>query len=259
MRGFLGLAPIGSATVGESPPLLETWLKDDLQKAGVQSIFPLTDSLLAGPQVVGEELTKILLCDLYQRNDRLAVEYLKGPDCPIGMPETQNVVSATVSLDVSETQNFGVSVSVSLDERGSVPVAAFPVTGLRLRTRSVFWEGSLVDCRTVGEFCWEVCQRKAFGYPHTFGRAAEMVTSMSYDPVCCLELGTSKFKYFPHIKYWYEMRNCKAKWNFKDFLDLPVYRVPKLRSWICRSHGTSRSTVSMACPGWRRALSQKTE
>ncbi|KAF4105099.1 hypothetical protein G5714_014430 [Onychostoma macrolepis] len=32
-------------------------------------------------------------------------------------PETQNVVSATVSLDVSETQNFGVSVSVSLDER----------------------------------------------------------------------------------------------------------------------------------------------
>lgn len=90
MRGFLGLAPVG------------------------RRIFPLTDSLLAGAQVVCEELTKI---DLYQRNDRLPVKSLKGPERPIG---------------------------------------------------------HLVDCWTVGEF-----QRKAFGYPHTFGRALEMVTSMS--------------------------------------------------------------------------------
>lgn len=47
-----------------------------------------------------------------------------------------------------------------------------------------------------------------------------MVNSMSYHPVRCLELGMSKFNYFPHIKYWDEMRNCKAKWNFKDFVEL---------------------------------------
>lgn len=155
MRGFLSLGPIGIASVGESPPPLETWLKDDLQK--------VTDSLLAGPQVVGEELTKILLCDLYQRNDRLTVESLKGPDSPIGR---------------------------------------------------------LVDCRTVGEFCKEVCKRKAFEYPHTFGRALKMVTSLSYDPIHCLELGLSKFKFFTHIKYWDKNRNRKARWNFTDFVEL---------------------------------------
>lgn len=30
----------------------------------------------------------------------------------------------------------------------------------------------------------------------------------------------SKFKYFPYIKYWDEMRNWKAKLNFKDFVAL---------------------------------------
>lgn len=61
MRGFLTLGPVGCVNVAESPPPLETWLKDELQKARVQRIFPLTDNLLAGPQVVDEELTKILL------------------------------------------------------------------------------------------------------------------------------------------------------------------------------------------------------
>lgn len=50
LTGFLSLGPSGSASVGESPPPLEMWLKDDLQK--------VTDSLLACPQVVREELTK---------------------------------------------------------------------------------------------------------------------------------------------------------------------------------------------------------
>lgn len=47
-----------------------------------------------------------------------------------------------------------------------------------------------------------------------------MVTSMSYDPIHCLELGLSKLKFFPHIKYWDENRNRKARWNFKDFVEL---------------------------------------
>lgn len=46
-----------------------------------------------------------------------------------------------------------------------------------------------------------------------------MVTSMNYNPIHSLELGMSKFKYFSHIKYWDEIRNCKAKWNFEDFME----------------------------------------
>ncbi len=42
MRGFLGLAPVGSASVGESPPPLEMWLRDDVQISRVKRIFPLS-------------------------------------------------------------------------------------------------------------------------------------------------------------------------------------------------------------------------
>ncbi|KAL0150375.1 hypothetical protein M9458_054192, partial [Cirrhinus mrigala] len=84
MRGFLGLGPVGSASVGESPPPLDTWIRDDLQKLRVERIFPLSDLVYAGAKVVGEELVKILLGDLYQRNDRLPIQELKGPERPIG-------------------------------------------------------------------------------------------------------------------------------------------------------------------------------
>ncbi|KAL1277169.1 hypothetical protein QQF64_023842 [Cirrhinus molitorella] len=130
----------------------------------------LTNSLLAGPQVVGEKLTKILLlCDFYQRNHCLPVEYLKVSDHPIG---------------------------------------------------------SLEDRQTEVEFCQEVCQRNALRYPHTFARAVWMVTSMSYNSVGCLEL--QKPSKVPSAA-----AACAV-----------AYCVPKLRSWICRSHLTSRSTVS---------------
>ncbi|CAM4570007.1 unnamed protein product [Leuciscus chuanchicus] len=80
--------------------------------------------------------------------------------------------------------------------------------------------GCLTDCRTVRELSREVVESNAFGYPHTFGRAVQMVTSFSLDPVRCLELGLAKLKFFPKVKYWDENRNKKAKWNFKDFVEL---------------------------------------
>ncbi len=163
MRGFLGLAPVGSASVGESPPPLEMWLRDDVQISRVKRIFPLSDCLNGGHQVIGETLTRVLLCDLYGRNDRVSTEHLKGPERPYG---------------------------------------------------------NLVDCRTVSEFARELCERKAFGYPHTFGRAIAMVTSFGKDPAKCLEAALVKFKFFPHIRYWDEKRHCKAKWNKKDYLEL---------------------------------------
>lgn len=84
MRGFLCLGPIGSASVGESPPPLETWTKDEVQKARVLRLFPLTDSLAAGHQIVGEQMARILLCDLYQRDAPLPGQSLKGPALPFG-------------------------------------------------------------------------------------------------------------------------------------------------------------------------------
>lgn len=78
MRGCLGLGPIGSASVGESPP---PGLNDELQKARVMRIFPLTDAMLAGPQVLGDKLARLLLCDLYQWND-----HLSGSPSKLGLP-----------------------------------------------------------------------------------------------------------------------------------------------------------------------------
>lgn len=97
MRGVLGLSPIGSASVGEGPPPLDTWIKEEFQR---QREF--SDCLLAGPQVVGEELVKILFCDLHERNDRVPMDTWKGPDNPIGrLSDCRSV--GELSREVCET------------------------------------------------------------------------------------------------------------------------------------------------------------
>ncbi|KAI7790655.1 hypothetical protein IRJ41_025860 [Triplophysa rosa] len=88
-RGFLGLAPVGSASVGTAsvatdPPPLMTWLKDELQMERVMRVFPLTDMLSSSSAVVGDGVVKVLLGDLYKRNKRLPVAMLKGRDVPFG-------------------------------------------------------------------------------------------------------------------------------------------------------------------------------
>ncbi|CAM4652162.1 unnamed protein product [Leuciscus chuanchicus] len=163
MRGFLCFGPIGGASVGESPPPIDIWTKDEVQKTRVLRLFPLTDSMLAGPQIIGEHLVRILICDLHQRDIGMPVESLRG-----------------------RTLQFG----------------------------------RLVDCRSVSEFAREIVGRNAFGYPLTFGRAVQMVTAMSFDPAHCLTLDLAGYRFFPSIKYWDEHRHLKAKWNFKDYIEL---------------------------------------
>ncbi|KAK2887801.1 hypothetical protein Q8A67_016029 [Cirrhinus molitorella] len=80
--------------------------------------------------------------------------------------------------------------------------------------------GNLVGCRSLTEFCHEVCSRKGFRYPHTFGRALDIVRSFSKDPEGCLLQAMSSLKFFPQIRYWDEHRNIKASWNLKDFVEL---------------------------------------
>lgn len=53
-RGFLGLSPVGSASVGESPPPLKIWINDPIQRMRIERIFPFTETLQAEPAVIGE-------------------------------------------------------------------------------------------------------------------------------------------------------------------------------------------------------------
>ncbi|KAI7805333.1 hypothetical protein IRJ41_004890 [Triplophysa rosa] len=78
------LSILGSASVGTDSPALTTWLKDELQMERVMRVFPLTDMLGSSPAVVGNGLVKVLLGDLYKRNERLPVAMLKGCDVPFG-------------------------------------------------------------------------------------------------------------------------------------------------------------------------------
>ncbi|MGL5591361.1 MAG: hypothetical protein ACRDCF_01340 [Mycoplasmoidaceae bacterium] len=163
-RGFLGLSPVGSASVGESPPPLDTWFKDPIQQTRVLRIFPLTDALQADPSVIGESLVQVLLKDLHERNDRI------------------------------------------------------PTHALKEATPPMF--GKLVGCRTVTDFSRDLAERNAFKYPHTFGRAIQLVRAAGHDVQRCLELGLSQLKLFPSIVFWDENRNVKAKWNKKDYVEL---------------------------------------
>ncbi len=46
VRGFLGLAPVGSASVGQSPPPLSMWLSDNVQCLRVARVFTFSESLM---------------------------------------------------------------------------------------------------------------------------------------------------------------------------------------------------------------------
>ncbi|XP_047665816.1 uncharacterized protein LOC125140694 [Tachysurus fulvidraco] len=162
-RGFIGLAPVGSASVGDSPPPITTWIHDPVQQLRIERIFPFTESLQAGPSVVGDSLVLVLLGDMYEKNEELPLQTLKTT-LPAG--------------------------------------------------------GKLLCARSVADFSKELAEKKAFRYPHTFGRAIEMAQSEGHDVQHCLQLALSSFSYFPHLVYWDEKRNTVAKWNKKNFIQL---------------------------------------
>ncbi len=106
-RGFLGLSPIGSASVGVSPPPLQIWITEPIQRLRVERIFDFTDTLDAAPSVIGQALIRVLLCDLHERNDRISFDGLKQPEPPlltkiVGCRTTQDL-----SKDLAERKGFG--------------------------------------------------------------------------------------------------------------------------------------------------------
>lgn len=163
-RGFLGLSPVGSASVGEDPPPIETWITEPLQQMRIRRIFTFTETLHAGPAVLGNSLIQVLLCDLHERNEKISTETFK---------------------------------------QSSVPFMC-----------------KLVGCRTTSELCKDLVERKAFGYPHTFGRAVQLAQEAGHNVLECLQLGLADFKIFPAIVYWDENRHPKAKWNKVNYIEL---------------------------------------
>ncbi len=78
-RGFLGLAKYNSASVGEGPPPLSSWTKDEVLERNIRRVFPLTETFEASPATVGAEMVTILLGDLLKApKDFIPIDDMKN-------------------------------------------------------------------------------------------------------------------------------------------------------------------------------------
>ncbi|KAK5936114.1 hypothetical protein CgunFtcFv8_027911 [Champsocephalus gunnari] len=82
MRGFLALAPPNSASVESEPPPLSNWTHDPLQVTRILRVFILGDTLEAAPSLVGAQIIRIFLGDIYKRNDRIPLGAMAGTTPP---------------------------------------------------------------------------------------------------------------------------------------------------------------------------------
>lgn len=67
-RGILGLAHYSAAAVEGSPPPLLYWTTDNKQMARIHRLFGFADSVGTALPIVGSNLLKIILCDLFESN-----------------------------------------------------------------------------------------------------------------------------------------------------------------------------------------------
>lgn len=73
-RGFLATVPYKA----DNPPPLANWTRDALQKSRIERLFPLSNLPESELGVLGEALVKILLQDLYHRNENIALHPLQA-------------------------------------------------------------------------------------------------------------------------------------------------------------------------------------
>lgn len=78
MRGFMGLGAATGAAIEDCPPPLAHWIRDTLQMKRIERLFALTLTLKCKPSVLGPELVKLLLKDLFRRNDGIFISELQG-------------------------------------------------------------------------------------------------------------------------------------------------------------------------------------
>lgn len=70
-RGFIGFSPHNAASAGEVPPPLEHWTRDETLRNRLECIFPVCQVLEAVPALAGTAVIRLLLCDIFRRNDAI--------------------------------------------------------------------------------------------------------------------------------------------------------------------------------------------
>ena len=83
-RGILGLAPVNSATLEDTPPPLLYWTKDEKQKARIQRVFAFADYVEAAFPVVGKRLLRVVLSDLLENNNLSREAFTKNVPPSVG-------------------------------------------------------------------------------------------------------------------------------------------------------------------------------
>ncbi|CAL8239964.1 unnamed protein product [Gadus morhua 'NCC'] len=155
-RGFIGLAPHNSASLEESPPPLHHWTRDPLQVTRIERLWALCQCVEAGPAVLGAALIRVLLGDLYQRNDRLPWTSLKSDTPPGRLTGATDVKKLAADLATKESfpvphtfsrartlaRDAGQDVEDCLVQgftaEGIIFFPAFKFTDLR-STRRIWW------------------------------------------------------------------------------------------------------------------------
>ncbi|CAM4428180.1 unnamed protein product [Leuciscus chuanchicus] len=146
-RGFLGLSPVGSASVGESPPPIKIWISDPIQRMRIERIFPFTDTLEAGPAVIREALVRVILSDLHDINEGISIQSLKDDAPPLLSKLVGCRTVEQLCRDLSERKGFDYPMTFGRAKEMARPAGHDVYSCLELGTKELkffpaftFWD-----------------------------------------------------------------------------------------------------------------------
>ena len=106
-RGFIGLAPFNSASIGEDPPPIHLWSGNRQLVSRVERLFPLTNCLQAGPAMIGAAMLRVALADLYEGTVRdVPWGALQGSTLPDGYSLQGSLTIESLASDMVKTYHF---------------------------------------------------------------------------------------------------------------------------------------------------------
>ncbi|XDV11255.1 hypothetical protein PO909_000239 [Leuciscus waleckii] len=131
--GFAALAPTSSASAGLVPPPLRHWTSNETQQSRIECLFKFSDAVNAGMSVVGAELVMLLLCDLYDRNDRIPIAALQNSICLGTLKGSMSIqgLSETLEGEASFVYPHTFSRAKDMVSQAGHDVKSCLMTGLR--------------------------------------------------------------------------------------------------------------------------------